>query len=175
MWGEPGANGFDVRHEARHEHDLAKFGWERHDLRHYGRQVIIDHGLQISTAFMKVSSAGRLPNGALQARLPGEGYGGAWNLQMNASEAEDGALGNAGGFAILYFYFGDLTASANTPGHSSLEAFGPPSIDVRSWLLHRILSRVWVQVVHYRLLVLNSHGILVCDQSSCTLLRRCDA
>jgi mannosyl-oligosaccharide glucosidase len=131
MWAEPATNAFDVRHEARHEHNLAKSGWQQHDLRRYGRQEILDHGLRISTAFLKVQSAGRSSDGPPVARGPGEGYGGAWSLQVNASETEDGALASAGGFANIYWYFGDLAASSGEAGHDNLEVLGPPSIDVR--------------------------------------------
>jgi mannosyl-oligosaccharide glucosidase len=131
MWAEPASQEFDVRHEARHEHNLAKIGWQQHDLRRYGRQEILDHGLRISAAFLKVKSTGRSSGGTSVARDPGQGYGGAWSLQVNASEAEDGALARAGGFANLYWYFGDLAASSGELELDNLEVMGPPSIDVR--------------------------------------------
>ena len=118
MWSEPVATAAaDVRHEARNEHALAKFGWRRHNLRRFGEQEVLDKGLRITTAFVK-------PGGGV--RRAGHGYGGGWALQINASEVQAGSLDAVDGMVSVFWYLGH-----NGGGSSVSASEVTPSVQVR--------------------------------------------
>lgn len=104
MWGSPVREApRDIRHEARREDGLSKFGWHRHDLRAFGEQTVLDRGLQVDMAFVKA------PGGHGAA---GAGFGGSWAVRANASEAVAASLSDAKGFATLYWYLGRMPSDA---------------------------------------------------------------
>lgn len=117
MWSEPvAAASADVRHEARNEHGLSKFGWRRHDLRRFGEQEALDRGLRVTTAFVKLSGG--------DTQRAGRGYGGGWALQVNASEAVPGGLDAVDGMVSLFWYLG------HSGGNAEVYAGATPSVQV---------------------------------------------
>ena len=140
MWGSPDAQSpLDIRHEARNEDNLQRFGWRRHDLRSYGEQTIVDGSLQIDTAFVKTRRQALPPDAASneqanrrehesseeqkQQGVAEWGYGGRWTLRVNASEVGTGALADVSDMATLYVYLGDLHegATLHVPGQLNLK------------------------------------------------------
>lgn len=59
-----------LRHVCRHEDELSAYGWIKHNGRDYGHQVLVDHGLILTTEFLK-------SNG------DGSGYGGDWAVRID--------------------------------------------------------------------------------------------
>jgi mannosyl-oligosaccharide glucosidase len=59
-----------LRHVCRHEDDLGTYGWKKHNGRDYGHQVLDDHGIVLTTEFLK-SKGGD------------SGYGGDWAVRID--------------------------------------------------------------------------------------------
>lgn len=79
MWWDhmrgPGAALQSLRHEARHEDGMKRFGWTEHDGRSYGRQEVEDGDLRVDMSFAK--------------RWPGDsGPGGDWAVRVAADRLE---------------------------------------------------------------------------------------
>ena len=47
-----------LRHVCQDSDELSKYGWEDHNGRDYGRQELTDHGLQLTTSFLKEKGEG---------------------------------------------------------------------------------------------------------------------
>uniref|UniRef100_A0A1D1XWE2 Mannosyl-oligosaccharide glucosidase n=1 Tax=Anthurium amnicola TaxID=1678845 RepID=A0A1D1XWE2_9ARAE len=85
---------YHLRHVCQDSDDLKTYGWIDHNGRDYGRQVLVDHGLKLTTSFLK-------------AKGHGSGYGGDWTVRVEA-ENEKSTLDEAEWMATnLFFYISD--------------------------------------------------------------------
>ncbi|KAL7609119.1 mannosyl-oligosaccharide glucosidase GCS1 [Lactuca sativa] len=116
-----------MRHVCQDADDLQTYGWNKHNGRDYGHQVLIDHGMTLTTSFLK-------------SKVDGSGYGGDWAFRVGVqSEKLSEEMPDA---AHLFFYLADEGENALSLGRSvteihekSLLAFGSRS-DVSDWELH---------------------------------------
>lgn len=90
MWTHPEDNDAltSIRHEARQEHGLDKWGWAVHDGSSYGRQTVWDRGLSLEIKWASL----RETDGA-----------GEWTLQIAASSLNETLRTEAS----VFFYFGE--------------------------------------------------------------------
>ncbi|KAJ9508905.1 hypothetical protein QJQ45_028217 [Haematococcus lacustris] len=58
-----------VRHLASQDDQLARYGWERHDGRSYGRQTLVDGSVTLTLSMVKVQGAGKGPGGDWAVRI----------------------------------------------------------------------------------------------------------
>lgn len=58
-----------MRHVCQDADDLQTYGWNKHNGRDYGHQVLIDHGMTLTTSFLK-------------SKVDGSGYGGDWAFRV---------------------------------------------------------------------------------------------
>jgi len=70
MWIGVKDGKYHLRHFCRHEDDLSTYGWTRHNGRDFGHQVLVDHGMTLTTGFLK-------------SKEEGSGYGGDWAVRIN--------------------------------------------------------------------------------------------
>lgn len=61
-----------LRHVCQDSDELSTFGWTAHNGRDYGRQVLVDHGLFLTTSFLKEKGES-------------SGYGGDWAVRLDAN------------------------------------------------------------------------------------------
>ena len=61
-----------LRHVCQDSDELSTYGWIAHNGRDYGHQVLVDHGLFLTTSFLKEKGEG-------------SGYGGDWAVRLNAN------------------------------------------------------------------------------------------
>ncbi|KAL8201349.1 hypothetical protein R6Q57_012688 [Mikania cordata] len=116
-----------MRHICQDADDLQTYGWTKHNGRDYGHQVLIDHGLTLTTSFLK-------------SKVNGSGYGGDWAVQVGVqSEKLSEDVPDA---AHIFFYIADEGQNAISLGRSvseiyekSLLAYGSRA-DVGGWELH---------------------------------------
>ncbi|KAL5175253.1 Mannosyl-oligosaccharide glucosidase GCS1 [Glycine soja] len=129
MWIGVKDGKYHLRHVCRHEDDLSTYGWTRHNGRDFGHQVLVDHGMTLTTEFLK-------------SKEEGSGYGGDWavriNMQIDKSKWNEGF----GRGAQLFFYLADEAGNAldvsreNLNIHEdSLLASGSRA-DIGDWQLH---------------------------------------
>jgi mannosyl-oligosaccharide glucosidase len=59
-----------LRHVCKHEDDLSAYGWGKHNGRDYGHQVLVDHGMILTTEFLK-------------SKGDNSGYGGDWAVRID--------------------------------------------------------------------------------------------
>jgi mannosyl-oligosaccharide glucosidase len=71
MWVGVKNGQYFLRHVCQDSDELSKYGWEDHNGRDYGRQELTDHGLQLTTSFLKDKGEG-------------SGYGGDWAVRLDA-------------------------------------------------------------------------------------------
>ncbi|KAL4570114.1 hypothetical protein LXL04_025765 [Taraxacum kok-saghyz] len=116
-----------IRHVCQDGDDLHTYGWNKHSGRDYGHQVLIDHGMTLTTSFLK-------------SKVDGSGYGGDWAFRVGVqSEKLSEEMPDS---AHLFFYVADEGENALRLGRSvteihekSLLAFGSRP-DVSDWELH---------------------------------------
>jgi hypothetical protein len=60
-----------LRHVCRQEDALSAYGWTKHNGRDYGHQVLVDHGMILTTKFIK-------------SKGESSGYGGDWAVRIDA-------------------------------------------------------------------------------------------
>lgn len=73
MWLGTKNGQYFLRHVCQDSDELSIYGWTDHNGRDYGRQVLIDHGLSLTTSFLK-------------ERGKGSGYGGDWAVRLEAQD-----------------------------------------------------------------------------------------
>ena len=61
-----------LRHVCQDSDELSTFGWTAHNGRDYGHQALVDHGLFLTTGFIKDKGEG-------------SGYGGDWAVRLDAN------------------------------------------------------------------------------------------
>ena len=71
MWIGVKNGQYFLRHVCQDSDELSKYGWEDYNGRDYGRQELTDHGLQLTTSFLK-------------EKREGSGYGGDWAVRLDA-------------------------------------------------------------------------------------------
>ncbi|XP_076909251.1 mannosyl-oligosaccharide glucosidase GCS1-like [Bidens hawaiensis] len=116
-----------MRHVCQDADDLQTYDWNKHNGRDYGHQVLIDHGLTLTTSFLK-------------SKVNGGGYGGDWAVQVGVQyEKLNEDMPDS---THIFFYVADEGQNALSLGRSvsdiyekSLLAFGSRA-DVGDWELH---------------------------------------
>ncbi|XP_068667397.1 mannosyl-oligosaccharide glucosidase GCS1 [Aristolochia californica] len=94
MWIGVKDGQYHMRHVCQASDDLSTYGWTHHNGRDYGKQVLVDHGLTLTTSFLK-------------AKMKGSGYGGDWAVRVDAQSDESRFDEETRGAAHLFFYLGD--------------------------------------------------------------------
>ncbi|CAJ1935655.1 unnamed protein product [Sphenostylis stenocarpa] len=69
MWIAVKDSKYHLRHVCKHEDDLSTYGWTMHNGRDFGHQVLVDHGMTLTTGFLK-------------SKEEGSGYGGDWTVRV---------------------------------------------------------------------------------------------
>ncbi|KAI3908182.1 hypothetical protein MKW98_029483 [Papaver atlanticum] len=119
-----------IRHVCEDSDEISKYGWTHHNGRDYGNQVIVDHGMTLTTEFLKTKEDGC-------------GYGGDWALRIDAQIDKDNLDEELWGTGHLFFYLAEEEDSnvlsigrekLDTPD-SSLLAYGSRE-DIGGWELH---------------------------------------
>ncbi|CAI8616993.1 unnamed protein product [Vicia faba] len=118
-----------LRHVCRYEDGLSAYGWTKHNGRDYGHQVLVDHGLILTTEFLK-------SNG------DGSGYGGDWAVRIGVQIDKSRWNEEVGQGGQLFFYLADEGGNVLDVGReklniheSSLLASGSRT-DIGDWQLH---------------------------------------
>lgn len=70
MWISKKDGQYHLRHMCQDSDGLKSYGWLEHNGRDYGRQFLVDHGLMLTTSFLKSKGAD-------------SGYGGDWAVRVN--------------------------------------------------------------------------------------------
>ncbi|KAL2343449.1 hypothetical protein Fmac_004734 [Flemingia macrophylla] len=129
MWIGVKDGRYHLRHVCRHEDDLSTYGWTRHNGRDFGHQVLVDHGMTLTTEFLK-------------SKEEDSGYGGDWAVRINVQVDRSKWNDEFGRGAQLFFYLADEAGNAldasgeNMNIHeNSLLASGSRS-DIGDWQLH---------------------------------------
>ncbi|RDX71339.1 Mannosyl-oligosaccharide glucosidase GCS1 [Mucuna pruriens] len=129
MWIGVKDGRYHLRHVCRHEDDLSTYGWTRHNGRDFGHQVLVDHGMTLTTGFLKSTEEG-------------SGYGGDWAVRINVQIDKPKLNEELGRGAQLFFYLADEAGNAldvsreNLNIHEdSLLASGSRA-DIGDWQLH---------------------------------------
>ncbi|KAL1550439.1 ADP-ribosylation factor GTPase-activating protein gcs1 [Salvia divinorum] len=116
-----------MRHVCQDSDELTTYGWTHHNGRDYGRQVLVDQKLVLTTSFLK-------------SKEEESGYGGDWAVRIEAqSEVLNEEMEE---IVHLFFYVADEGGTALGLGKGTsdnpddfLLAFGSRS-DVGDWQLH---------------------------------------
>lgn len=129
MWIGVKDGRYHLRHVCRHEDDLSTYGWKKHNGRDYGHQVLVDHGMILTTEFLK-------------SKGDDSGYGGDWAVRIDVQVDKSKWNEEFGRGAQLFFYLADeggnvLDVSRENldSRESSLLASGSRS-DIGDWQLH---------------------------------------
>ncbi|KAK2438021.1 mannosyl-oligosaccharide glucosidase [Trifolium repens] len=118
-----------LRHVCKHEDDLSAYGWGKHNGRDYGHQVLVDHGMILTTEFLK-------------SKGDNSGYGGDWAVRIDVQVDKSKWNEEFGRDAQLFFYLADEGGNVLDLGRenlkvreSSLLASGSRT-DIGDWQLH---------------------------------------
>ncbi|TKY59878.1 Mannosyl-oligosaccharide glucosidase GCS1 [Spatholobus suberectus] len=129
MWIGVKDGRYHLRHVCRHEDDLSTYGWTRHNGRDFGHQVLVDHGMTLTTGFLK-------------SKEEGSGYGGDWAVRINVQIDKSQWNEEFGKGAQLFFYLADEGGNALDVSREklnihedSLLASGSQA-DIGDWQLH---------------------------------------
>lgn len=69
MWISIKDGRYVMRHVCQDSDELSKYGWEQHDGRNFGHQVIVDQDMNLATSFLK-------------SKGEDSGYGGDWAVRL---------------------------------------------------------------------------------------------
>ncbi|XP_042048740.1 mannosyl-oligosaccharide glucosidase GCS1-like isoform X3 [Salvia splendens] len=127
MWLGVKDGRYAMRHVCQDSDELKTYGWTHHNGRDYGRQVLVDQKLFLTTSFLK-------------SKEEESGYGGDWAVRI---EAQSEVLNEEKEEIVhLFFYVADEGGTALGLGKGTsdnpddfLLAFGSRS-DVGNWQLH---------------------------------------
>ncbi|KEH20572.1 mannosyl-oligosaccharide glucosidase [Medicago truncatula] len=118
-----------LRHVCRQEDALSAYGWTKHNGRDYGHQVLVDHGMILTTEFIK-------------SKGEGSGYGWDWAVRIDVQIDKSKWNEDFGRDAQLFFYLADEGGNVLDAGRenlnireSSLLASGSRT-DIGNWQLH---------------------------------------
>ncbi|KAJ9549525.1 hypothetical protein OSB04_022068 [Centaurea solstitialis] len=127
MWLGVKDGRYFMRHVCQDSDDLQTYGWNKHNGRDFGHQVLIDHGMTLTTSFLK-------------SKVDGSGYGGDWAFRVGVQSEKVNE--ETPGSAHLFFYVAEEGGSSLSLGRSvtairekSILAFGSRP-DVGGWELH---------------------------------------
>nr|XP_043606881.1 mannosyl-oligosaccharide glucosidase GCS1 [Erigeron canadensis] len=127
MWLGVKDGRYFMRHVCQDADDLQTYGWNKHNGRDYGHQVMIDHGMTLTTSFLK-------------SKVDCSGYGGDWAFRLGVQT--DKLSEDRPEVSHLFFYVADegqndisLGRSVSEINEKSLLAFGSRQ-DVGGWELH---------------------------------------
>ncbi|XP_073019820.1 mannosyl-oligosaccharide glucosidase GCS1-like [Primulina eburnea] len=116
-----------MRHVCQDSDELSTYGWSQHNGRDYGRQVLVDQDLTLTTSFLK-------------SKDKESGYGGDWGVRIEAQSEKSGE--DMDKIVHLFFYIADEGGSVLSLGGDNMGiddnhilAFGSRN-DVGSWQLH---------------------------------------
>ncbi|CAI9093220.1 OLC1v1028665C1 [Oldenlandia corymbosa var. corymbosa] len=128
MWIGVTNGRYSMRHVCQNSDELKKYGWTEHNGRDYGRQILVDHEMTLTTNFLK-------------SKERGSSYGGDWAVRIGV-EDENSELDKETSKAVhLFFYMADETGNALNLGGAvdvdddSVLVSGYRS-DVGNWQLH---------------------------------------
>ncbi|KAI7724751.1 hypothetical protein M8C21_004628 [Ambrosia artemisiifolia] len=97
-----------MRHMCQDADDLQTYGWNKHNGRDYGHQVISDHGMTLTTSFLK-------------SKGNDSGYGGDWAVQVGVQyEKLNEGVPDA---AHIFFYVADEGQNALSLGRTEWKSF----------------------------------------------------
>ncbi|CAJ2677586.1 mannosyl-oligosaccharide glucosidase GCS1-like protein [Trifolium pratense] len=129
MWIGVKDGRYHLRHVCRQEDDLSTYGWKKHNGRDYGHQVLHDHGIILTTEFLK-------------SKGEDSGYGGDWAVRIDVQVDKSKWNEEFGKGAQLFFYLADEGGNVldvsreNLNIHEdSLLASGSRT-DIGDWELH---------------------------------------
>ncbi|KAK7359395.1 hypothetical protein VNO77_01353 [Canavalia gladiata] len=130
MWIDVKDGRYQLRHVCRHEDDLSTYGWTKHNGRDFGHQVLADHGMTLTTEFLK-------------SKGEGSGYGGDWAVRINVHMLDKSKRNEEfGRGAQIFFYLADeggdtlnLSRENLNIHQDSLLASGSRA-DIGDWQLH---------------------------------------
>lgn len=129
MWIGVKDGKYHLRHFCRHEDDLSTYGWTRHNGRDFGHQVLVDHGMTLTTGFLK-------------SKEEGSGYGGDWAVRINVQIDKSKWNEEFGSGAQLFFYLADEAGNAldvsreNLNIHEDSLLASGSGADIGDWQLH---------------------------------------
>ncbi|XP_073129902.1 mannosyl-oligosaccharide glucosidase GCS1 [Henckelia pumila] len=116
-----------MRHVCQDSDELSTYGWTQHNGRDYGRQVLVDQDLTLTTSFLK-------------SKDKESGYGGDWGVRIEAQSEKSSE--DMDKIVHLFFYMADEGGSILSLGGDNMGihddrilAFGSRN-DVGSWQLH---------------------------------------
>ncbi|CAL2230794.1 unnamed protein product [Prunus armeniaca] len=129
MWISIKDGRYVMRHVCQDSDELSKYGWEQHDGRNFGHQVIVDQDMILATSFLK-------------SKGEDSGYGGDWAVRIDVQNHKSKGNEELSTSAHLFFYLADedgnaLNIGGDTLGihENSLLASGS-RMDIGSWQLH---------------------------------------
>ncbi|KZV39984.1 hypothetical protein F511_15646 [Dorcoceras hygrometricum] len=116
-----------MRHVCQDSDELSTYGWKQHNGRDYGRQVLVDQDLTLTTSFLK-------------SKDKESGYGGDWGVRIEAQSEKSSE--DMDKITHLFFYMADEGGSVLSLGGDNMGihddrilAFGSRN-DVGNWQLH---------------------------------------
>uniref|UniRef100_A0A0E0JSX2 Mannosyl-oligosaccharide glucosidase n=1 Tax=Oryza punctata TaxID=4537 RepID=A0A0E0JSX2_ORYPU len=101
MWIGAKNGQYFLRHVCQDSDELSTYGWTDHNGRDYGRQVLVDHGLLLTTSFLKEKGEG-------------SGYGGDWAVRLNAKTDGPSLSEDQESTTHLFFYIADEAGNSIT-------------------------------------------------------------
>ncbi|CAM6105574.1 unnamed protein product [Calypogeia fissa] len=133
MWAGVDHDGqyLGLRHYCEDEDNLSRWSWLRHDGSTYGRQVLVDHGLVVTTYFLKSSEEC-------------SGYGGDWVVRVKVEEEKKPLkkITEEGRTQSVFFYIADeaggiINLFPDTDNSVEDKPFaGGHADEIGSWELH---------------------------------------
>ncbi|WVZ23581.1 hypothetical protein V8G54_002125 [Vigna mungo] len=129
MWIGVKDGRYHLRHVCRHEDDLSTYGWTKHNGRDFGHQVLVDHGMTLTTRFLK-------------SKVEGSGYGGDWAVRINVEIDKSKWNEEFGKGAQLFFYLADEAGNALDVSREKLNIHEDTLLatgtrgDIGDWQLH---------------------------------------
>ncbi|XP_044978139.1 mannosyl-oligosaccharide glucosidase GCS1-like [Hordeum vulgare subsp. vulgare] len=112
MWIGVKNGQYFIRHVCQDSDELSKYGWADHNGRDYGRQELTDHGLHLTTSFLKEKG-------------DGSGYGGDWAVRLDAKNVGSSLSEAQESTTHLFFYIADEAGKLITMGSHEPPSRGP--------------------------------------------------
>ncbi|KAK3166350.1 hypothetical protein QOZ80_1AG0044680 [Eleusine coracana subsp. coracana] len=101
-----------LRHVCQDSDELNTYGWTAHNGRDYGRQMLVDHGLLLTTSFLKEKGEG-------------SGFGGDWAVRLDADNERSSISEAQESTTHLFFYIADESGKSITMGSDVASSGGP--------------------------------------------------
>ncbi|KAG0459824.1 hypothetical protein HPP92_022952 [Vanilla planifolia] len=129
MWIGVKNGQYFLRHVCQDSDELRTYGWVEHNGLDYGRQVLDDQALSLTTSFLKTKEVG-------------SGYGGDWAIRLEAQNSNSIPDEAKWSSVNLFFYIGDEEGSSLTLGrekheyHEGVLLASGMREDVGGWEIH---------------------------------------